>query len=329
MAEDIRTLSAELARDPSSLAYVQLAEALRRKGHVQEALQAALHGLGRHPDHADGYDALARVHTDRGELDEARAAWERALAIAPEHTGALKGLGFLFWRQGDVRKAIDTLEHALAAAPHDDQARRALAMVKGESPPAAPAAEGEASGEAPMRSSGRLTPEEVPQLRATAARLLAETGAIAPEAPSGVAAPAADPAPAKPGRRAAAVPAEDRPAVFAGFEGATADILLLDARGLVLAGGLRATDGADVSELAAAALAGVSGEAERTAGYLKLGGWSAIVAEAESANVVLAPLEGGAMLMVRREKSTPVGLAIRITERARATAQRWLEGQGL
>jgi hypothetical protein len=33
--------------------------------------------------------------------------------------------------------------------------------------------------------------------------------------------------------------------------------------------------------------------------------------------------------MVRREKSTPVGLAIRITERARATAQRWLEGQGL
>lgn len=322
MADDIRTLSAELARDPSSLAYVPLAEALRRKGHVQEALQTALHGLGRHPDHADGYDALARVHTDRGELDEARAAWERALAIAPEHVGALKGLGFLFWRQGDVRKAIDTLEHALAAAPGDDQARRALAMVKGEPPPpAAPAPE------APVRTSGRLTPEEVPQLRATASRILQSLAGADPLLlpPGATQVPAAgSPPPPAPAAAAGA-----RPAVFAGFEGATADILLLDARGLVLAGGLRASDGADVSELAAAALAGVSGEAERTAGYVRLGAWSAIVAEAESANVVLAPLEGGAMLMVRREKSTPVGLAIRITERARATAQRWLEGQGL
>jgi predicted regulator of Ras-like GTPase activity (Roadblock/LC7/MglB family) len=128
---------------------------------------------------------------------------------------------------------------------------------------------------------------------------------------------------------APAAAAPERPAVFAGFEGANADILLLDAHGLVLAGGLRARDGADVSELAAAALAGVSGEAERTGDYVRLGAWGTIVAEAEHANVVLAPLEGGAMLMVRRERSTPVGMAIRVTERARDAARRWLEGQTL
>jgi tetratricopeptide (TPR) repeat protein len=322
VAEDIRSLSAELARDPSSLAYIQLCEVLRRKGHVQEALNVALHGLGRHPDHANGYDALARVHTDRGALAEARAAWERALAIAPEHIGALKGLGFLFWRQGDVRKAIDTLEHALAADPADDQTRRALAMVKGEPPPVAAAPARPSSEEPPVRPSGRLTLEQVPQLRATAERPTPPADAPEP-APGTPVVPAPAPAPSAPS------PAEVRPAVFAGFEGATADILLLDARGLVLAGGLRASDGADVSELAAAALAGVSGEAERTADYVRLGAWTAIVAEAERANLVLAPVEGGAMLMLRREKSTPVGLAIRITERARVTAQRWLEGQTL
>jgi len=99
VADDIRTLSAELARDPSSLVYVQLCEGLRRKGHVQEALTVALHGLGRHPDHADGYDALARVHTDRGELPEAAGGVGARARHRPEHTGALKGLGFLFWRQ--------------------------------------------------------------------------------------------------------------------------------------------------------------------------------------------------------------------------------------
>jgi tetratricopeptide (TPR) repeat protein len=323
VADDIRALSAELARDPSSLRYVDLAEALRRKGHAQEALQVAMHGLGRHPDHADGYDALARIHTDRGELDQARAAWERALAIAPEHAGALKGIGFLFYRQGEVRKAREALEHALAADPNDDQARRALAMVRGEPPPP-PLPITERTTAEMRRPSGRLTPEDVPQLRATAGSIPAPRTSVGGTPVSG---PRASTAPATPSPVPAGV--AERPPVFAGLEGATADILLLEHHGLVLAGGLRAPDGVDVSELAAAALAGVSGEAERTAGYLKLGAWTTIVAEADGANVVLAPVEGGAVLMVRRERSTPVGLAIRIAERARETARRWLEGQGL
>ena len=95
MADDIRTLSAVLASDPASLRYVELAEALRRKGHLAEAMKAVMHGLGRHPSHPDGYDELARIYADQSQLSEARAAWERALAIDPEHLGSLKGLGFL------------------------------------------------------------------------------------------------------------------------------------------------------------------------------------------------------------------------------------------
>jgi predicted regulator of Ras-like GTPase activity (Roadblock/LC7/MglB family) len=116
--------------------------------------------------------------------------------------------------------------------------------------------------------------------------------------------------------------------VFRGLEGSTADILLFDDRGLVVAGGLSAVDGSDVSELAAAALAGVSGEATRTAGHLGLGGWEAIVAEADRANLVLAPVGPGALLLVRRDRSVPVGLTVRVAERAQAAARGWLERQG-
>ncbi|MBI1723405.1 MAG: hypothetical protein HYR48_05810, partial [Gemmatimonadetes bacterium] len=96
----------------------------------------------------------------------------------------------------------------------------------------------------------------------------------------------------------------------------------------VVAGGLKDRYGADVSELAAAALAGVSGEASRTVGYLGLGAWGSIVAEADTANLVLAPVGEGALLMARRDRSIPVGLALRFAERARGAAHRWLEGQG-
>ena len=331
MPDDIRALSAALAREPSSIMYVDLAEALRRRGKFQEALQVVMHGLGRHPEHADGYDCLARIHADQGHMAEARSAWERALLVAPEHGGALRGIGFLFYRQGDTRRAMDALQHALAANPGDESAIRALAALRGEPVPAAapPAAAAEPPAATPLEAEPdepvlefkRKTPAEVPQLRATASALRGEDVARAsltaqdhrdlPAAPS----PEAPAPPAAPGRAP----------VFAGLEGATADILLLDARGLVLAGGLRAPDGSDASELAAAALAGVSGEAERTAAYLKVGAWTAIVAEAESANVVLAPVGEGALLMLRREKSTPVGLALRIAERARGTAAQWLE----
>lgn len=277
MADDVRALTAALAREPSSLVYVELAEALRRRGQLAEALQVVQHGLARHPDHADGYDAMGRVAADQGDLVLAREAWERALAIEPEHAGALKGIGFVFWRQGDLKRAEDALEHALAVNPDDQAVRKALHTVKG--------------------------------MEWTEGTEGAERAEVAPSVPTVPTAP-------------------HRPTVFAGLEGSTADILLLDSRGLVLAGGLKASDGSDAAELAAAALAGVSGEASRTASYLKLGAWTTILAEADNANVVLLPAADGALLMVRRDRSTPVGLALRIAERARETAQRWLEGLG-
>jgi tetratricopeptide (TPR) repeat protein len=296
VAEDIRALSAQLARDPASLAYAELAEALRRRGQREEAERVAMNGLSRHPKHADGYDCLARVYADRGELGKARLAWERALEIEPEHVGALKGIGFLFYRQGDVKRARDALEHALAANPADDSVRRALASMSGTAAMPAPAAAAVTPPAGP--------PVAEPLLQAPPVAAVPSAGAEG------------DPAVAA------------RPPVFAGLEGATADILLLDSRGLVLAGGLRAADGRDASELAAAALAGVSGEASRTAGYLDLGGWTTIVAEAETAHMVLAPVGDGALLMVRRDRSVPVGLALRFAERARGAAHAWLEGQG-
>ena len=49
MADDVRRWSEELARDPSSLVFLQLGEALRKQGQLDLALRIALRGLERHP----------------------------------------------------------------------------------------------------------------------------------------------------------------------------------------------------------------------------------------------------------------------------------------
>jgi tetratricopeptide (TPR) repeat protein len=280
--DDIRSLTAVLARDPSSLAYAELAEALRRRGQRDEALRVALQGLLRHPLHADGHDCLARIYADLGDLERARLAWEQALEIAADHAGALRGVAFLLFRQGDARGAAAALEKVLARDPGDDGARRALETVRG----------GGAGG-------GGARPQAA----------AAPADAVAP-------APATEQLSSR------------RPAVFRGFDRAADDILLVDERGLVLAGGLTGEAGTDASELVAAALAGVSGEAARTAEYLALDAWGTIVAEAETANLVVAPVGEGALLLVRRDRSIPVGLALRFAERARGAALEWLKRQG-
>src|SRR5919106_3479280 len=100
MADEIRRLSEELARDPASPVYLQLGEALRRGGQLDLALKVALRGLERHPHDADAHDLLARIAVDRGELERALDEWDMALRLAPEHVGARKGLGFICFQQG-------------------------------------------------------------------------------------------------------------------------------------------------------------------------------------------------------------------------------------
>ena len=112
MADEIRRLSDDLARDPSSLVFMPLADALRRAGQLDVALRVALRGLDRHPYVADAHDVLARIHADRGELERAADEWEMTLRLDPAHPQARLGLGFIDFRRGNFESAEQRLSQA-------------------------------------------------------------------------------------------------------------------------------------------------------------------------------------------------------------------------
>src|SRR5215207_2702884 len=99
-SDEIRQWSEELARDPGSLVFLQLGEALRRQGQPDVALKIALRGLERHPKQPDAHDLLARIAVDRRDMSRASEEWETVLNIAPDHVGAMKGLGYICFQQG-------------------------------------------------------------------------------------------------------------------------------------------------------------------------------------------------------------------------------------
>jgi tetratricopeptide (TPR) repeat protein len=130
MGDEIRRLSDELARDPGSLAFLQLAEVLRRHGQLDHALRIAARGVERHQTNADAHDLLARISADRGELDRASTAWETVLRLVPTHVGARKGLGFLCFQQGRLEEAEAHLSDAAQCDPDDAGVAAALDHVR-------------------------------------------------------------------------------------------------------------------------------------------------------------------------------------------------------
>jgi len=129
VTDDIRALTARLTDEPESLAFLELAEALRRRGQLDAASKVARAGLSRYPALADAHDLMARVLSDQGDLAGAFDAWSSALQLDPMRTSALKGIAFLYFRAGDEAAAMDHLQRALEVDPDDPTIPQAIARL--------------------------------------------------------------------------------------------------------------------------------------------------------------------------------------------------------
>lgn len=297
MTDDIRALTARMADEPGSLAFLELAESLRRRGQLEAAFKVARGGLSRYPGLADAHDLMARVLSDQGDLAGAFDAWSSALQLDPMRTSALKGIAFLYFRAGDTAAALDHLQRAMEVDPDDPTIRQAFGRMAAAQSAPTPAQEAAATG---------------PSSRATG--LPSSEPASPAEAPS---APA--PAPAATKRT---------PSLFDGVDGGERGLLLIDGNGLRLAGELASPDGEEAGDRVAAQLAGVSREAARATRLLGLGSWHAIAIECPDGHLALAQPTADTVLLASRNPSVPVGRVGLLAERAARAARTWLEAQG-
>jgi tetratricopeptide (TPR) repeat protein len=130
VTDDIRTLTARMAEEPSSLAFLELGEALRRRGQLEAAYKVARGGLARYPALADAHDLVGRILGDQGDLAGAFDAWVEALRFDPMRIGALKGIAFLYFRAGDVPAALEHLQRAAEVDPDDESIIQAITRIR-------------------------------------------------------------------------------------------------------------------------------------------------------------------------------------------------------
>ncbi len=110
-----------VAKDPSSTAFVPLAEAYRQIGLLDDALEAARLGTKMLPHFSPGFSTMGRILGQMGRIEEAMSAYARALSIDRQSQSALVGLARLHLIRGERDLARTILRQAQEFHPDDDK----------------------------------------------------------------------------------------------------------------------------------------------------------------------------------------------------------------
>ena len=98
----IDELRRRVQKDPTSIAFAQLAEEYRRVGDYQEAVNVCRSGLTRHPSYLSARVTLARALMELEQFNDAQAELETVLDLAPDNLAAIRVLAEIHQRRGEA-----------------------------------------------------------------------------------------------------------------------------------------------------------------------------------------------------------------------------------
>ena len=129
---DLEKLFEKLRQDPNSLIFAPLADACRKVGRIEEALEICSRGTAQHPEYASGQVVLGKCHYDNKEMDEAAETFNTVLSLDENNLVALKYLGMILAEKGEANAAREHFRHILALDPENAQIRAKLEHLQAD-----------------------------------------------------------------------------------------------------------------------------------------------------------------------------------------------------
>ncbi len=116
--------------DPKSRLFAPLAEAYRKMGMLNEALEIAQSGVGYHPEFAGGRVALGRVLYDLELLEDASKELKKAVELAPENILAHQILADCYLKLKQPKEALKAYKMLLFLSPENEKAQKAVKRLE-------------------------------------------------------------------------------------------------------------------------------------------------------------------------------------------------------
>lgn len=120
---DIEALYEKYVQDPDSRIFAPLADAYRKSGLLDEAIDICEKGLKKYPNYSSAYVILAKCFYDQGSTDQAQETFEKVIEIDPENMVALKFMGDILRAKGEEKAALDFYLRVLSLDPFNETVR--------------------------------------------------------------------------------------------------------------------------------------------------------------------------------------------------------------
>jgi tetratricopeptide (TPR) repeat protein len=115
------------------LAHINLGEALREKGDIDEAIRQYEEAVRLAPRFPDAHDNLGVALARKGQIDEAIRQYQEALRLNPSHANAHYNLGNALGKKGQSEEAIRQYQEALRVKPDHAEAHGNLGIALAKS----------------------------------------------------------------------------------------------------------------------------------------------------------------------------------------------------
>ncbi|MCB0379567.1 MAG: tetratricopeptide repeat protein [Bdellovibrionales bacterium] len=121
-AKKIEEYQLVLLKNPRSPVFAALAEAYRKMGLLEEALETVTKGLKYNPDFVSGLVAQSKILLDMKMYRQALPILERALQLNPENLLALRLQAFCYTKLKKHSRALKSFKSLLVLNPNDEKA---------------------------------------------------------------------------------------------------------------------------------------------------------------------------------------------------------------
>jgi tetratricopeptide (TPR) repeat protein len=135
---EIEKLEKRWAENPKGRNFAPLADAYRKAGELDRAIELCKSGLERHPDYVSAHIVYGRCFLDLKNDTAASQVFRKVLDLDPENVLGLKLLADIAERGGRYDEAAQWLSRLLNADPMNGDAAEALVRTKGKAAQAAP-----------------------------------------------------------------------------------------------------------------------------------------------------------------------------------------------
>ena len=138
---EIEQLTQKLVADPKSRVFAQLADAYRKAGMIDEAIETAKKGMEHHPAYATAHLILGRCYLEKQMYALAREEFEATIKSDPQNLVGYKLLAGTYEKQNMFAEAVKFYQMVLDLEPGDAELSEKVALLiskQDERPQAAP-----------------------------------------------------------------------------------------------------------------------------------------------------------------------------------------------